>query len=386
MDALDRARIAKWSGDSLAQNRCLHEAFELESKAADLLYDKLDAEPTRGVLYRSAGWIALDLGLTREAEILACKGLSGNPPKSVQEELRQLNEQATWTAHLDRCGLAVPENSIVMSLSGNGIGYGVAAVNEVLPRMTGMKSLAERTGDRLSGRNYEPALRNRPPQHQVWLAAAAAASYAITLVVGDPGPRQLDLDLCPDEVPFPEYHTTAETSGQAIISEILLCLEAWQKQDISRLRELIQDDAYLRNFTNLACQISPDGERVKAVHFRTRGSQEGSTRDFHLVQRIEPAAFEGKGGLSAPDLLPVTLTNQPAIMTGYLREASMVSSKESLKIVPEDEGSPVRVIFKEGLEDLVRDAFGRLVRVQGRWKKRGRGHYIDAYSITGVVK
>lgn len=90
MDALDRARIAKWSGDSLAQNRCLHEAFELESKAADLLYDKLDAEPTRGVLYRSAGWIALDLGLTREAEILACKGLSGNPPKSVQEELRRM--------------------------------------------------------------------------------------------------------------------------------------------------------------------------------------------------------------------------------------------------------------------------------------------------------
>lgn len=59
----------------------------MEKRAAELLRNKIEAEPTRSVLYRSAACLALRCGYIYDAAALACHGLSGNPPNSVREEL-----------------------------------------------------------------------------------------------------------------------------------------------------------------------------------------------------------------------------------------------------------------------------------------------------------
>ena len=66
-------------------------AFSLERQAAELC--PADLEPTRSVLHRSAGELALECGALREAERVVAAALSGNPPDEIAEELRDLLER-----------------------------------------------------------------------------------------------------------------------------------------------------------------------------------------------------------------------------------------------------------------------------------------------------
>jgi hypothetical protein len=68
----------------------LREALEHERQAAGLAAPDLGLEPTRSVLYRSAATLAWQCGEYREAERLITTALSGSPPETVAEELRDL--------------------------------------------------------------------------------------------------------------------------------------------------------------------------------------------------------------------------------------------------------------------------------------------------------
>src|SRR5688500_17750574 len=99
MDLAEEALIAKMNSDLGAYNRLSKEAFELECRAADLLEDDIDNEPNRSVLYRSAASLAIDCGDKISAKKLIAIALSGNPPKRIENELRDLLDE-TERAHL----------------------------------------------------------------------------------------------------------------------------------------------------------------------------------------------------------------------------------------------------------------------------------------------
>lgn len=69
-------------------------AFDMECNAADLLRHKHDKEPTRSVLYRSAGWLAMTCGMPEQAKTMAMRGLEGNPPDETRRELEQMLSEA----------------------------------------------------------------------------------------------------------------------------------------------------------------------------------------------------------------------------------------------------------------------------------------------------
>jgi hypothetical protein len=69
-----------------AATRCYATAFKAERLAAT----QVKEEPSRSILFRSAGWLAFKSGDKREAERMACFGLAGNPPEEFARELREL--------------------------------------------------------------------------------------------------------------------------------------------------------------------------------------------------------------------------------------------------------------------------------------------------------
>src|ERR1700730_14912164 len=81
---------ARHHGDEALALRHFRKAYELEAQAAAAYATRLDAEPTRSVLFRSAATLALDCRLLPEAEKLVCTALSGNPPDNIADELRDL--------------------------------------------------------------------------------------------------------------------------------------------------------------------------------------------------------------------------------------------------------------------------------------------------------
>lgn len=101
MDFADRAFDAKRQGNSSLAMELSQEAFEFEKRAAEMLKDNFDVEPTRSVLYRSAASIAVDCKEYRQAEKLIAIALIGNPPDEIAEELRDLLEQVNFNRHLE---------------------------------------------------------------------------------------------------------------------------------------------------------------------------------------------------------------------------------------------------------------------------------------------
>ena len=93
MEFHDEAFFAKRKGDLISAMKFSRQALELETQAAERLKDKLDEEPSRSVLYRSAASMAISCEEYRQAEKLIATALAGNPPEEIAEELRDLLEQ-----------------------------------------------------------------------------------------------------------------------------------------------------------------------------------------------------------------------------------------------------------------------------------------------------
>jgi hypothetical protein len=90
MKIAQAAFVARMQGELENVKQLSYQAFEYERKAAMLLLNDYDVEPTRSVLFRSAASLALNFEDYREAECMIALGLLGNPPPEILAELREL--------------------------------------------------------------------------------------------------------------------------------------------------------------------------------------------------------------------------------------------------------------------------------------------------------
>ena len=88
------SEVATVSGCDAARNE-YRNAFEFEAEAARRLAPRLDFEPTRSVIHRSAAAIAIRSGDYPEAERLVTVALAGHPHPEIAEELRDMLAQIT---------------------------------------------------------------------------------------------------------------------------------------------------------------------------------------------------------------------------------------------------------------------------------------------------
>ena len=365
---VDRSRIAKRRGDAEESERLLREALQLEVQAADLLYERLDCEPTRSVLYRSAGWLAIQLNDCRYAEILACKGLAGEPPEAIRKELRELLEHANFGNHLHDNGTSLPEDGFELAISGQGVGLGFVDVDDLIPRLRGVEKLIEKTADRLQGKSFSEGSSREKHDYSVHIGVPKAASFAFTVYVGNPRSKQLAFQF--DNKP----------PADLVVNDLLDSLHLWQSRDEVQLRRKIKSEAYLNSFLHLAHDLAPDGQRVTGVHFRAFGNQGSCVRDFHLIQRIPPDYFHGSRIPFLRDTRK-SLHGSRDTREGVLLTASAPRGRLTIK---DDNDELIELELKDGLAELVRQQFGRRVRVSGVWKVRGRSRRIVVDSATKV--
>jgi hypothetical protein len=90
MILMQDALVAEVKGDNITASRLFSDAFDLEREAALDLTDALEKEPTRSVLFRSAASLAMNCGRFEEGEAMIKLGLSGNPPREIADELREV--------------------------------------------------------------------------------------------------------------------------------------------------------------------------------------------------------------------------------------------------------------------------------------------------------
>lgn len=151
MKIANEAYVADLQGDYDKAEILFREAFEKESKAALLLKDDLDAEPTRSALFRSAASLGIDCREFREAEKLIALGLTGNPPDELCDELRDALEAVYFSRHLSLRGVDLDPGEVQMSLTGSAVGFGVIEGKQFVRRAEFVEKLLTRCAERLKG-------------------------------------------------------------------------------------------------------------------------------------------------------------------------------------------------------------------------------------------
>ena len=97
MELVDRAVLARQRKQPEQVAEFAKAAFEKEKAAADLVAGRLELEPTRSVLHRSAAVLAIECNELRAAERLIGRALAGNPPDDIANELRDLLLQEIYS-------------------------------------------------------------------------------------------------------------------------------------------------------------------------------------------------------------------------------------------------------------------------------------------------
>jgi uncharacterized protein (UPF0297 family) len=90
MDIAEEMYFAQRKKDTAAIKKWAKSAFSLEQKAAMLLVNDYDIEPTRSVLFKSAACLAINAEMYQTAEQMIGFALSGTPPYEIRNELKDL--------------------------------------------------------------------------------------------------------------------------------------------------------------------------------------------------------------------------------------------------------------------------------------------------------
>lgn len=93
------AITARETGDVESAVKLARQAFEFESRAASLVPDVQESEPTRSILYRSAASFAFQCKDFAQARRMADVGLSGYPPPGIQMDLLALLDQVRFATY-----------------------------------------------------------------------------------------------------------------------------------------------------------------------------------------------------------------------------------------------------------------------------------------------
>lgn len=252
------ADLAKHAGQPSEARLLLRQAMELERTAALSYRELTDAKPaTVAILLRSAASLAWECGDWQAAEKLVGLGLFSDPPPSVAQELRDLNEQINFTRHLEVRGVELTENDLQLSLAGPGVNFGMIEGDDFFHRGEALKGLLYRTAERQSGMPYRQ--RGEVPNSirenlTVYLSTPRAASFAITYRLGTPS-AQLVLD---GMIEPPSLRVSD------ILDDLWTNLTLFEEGRDDELRDRMSEE-YRNDFLRLAKRLAPDGERVKLV-------------------------------------------------------------------------------------------------------------------------
>jgi hypothetical protein len=350
MQQADLGHASRRAGDTEFARELFFKAYHLERQAAELLIVRWDAEPSRSILFRSAATLAIEAQRFSEAEQMVCMALSGSPPAGIAEELRDLFEQINFRRHLSLRGLHLADRELQMSIAGPGVGFGIAPTDAVVERIGHTKALMYRFAERKLDRPYRG---KGGPQKDIrdtialFMSIPRAASYAVSLVVGG----------IQESLP-------GMSIAEAVIDDVVECLELFVQSDEEALRARIPAPEYLTNFTGLARAISPDGDEVQTVGFTALRDGREKSVALRPVQKAQKPRPTG-----TPDQ---TESSPDHSVTGMLLYADAIEESQNLIKLVDEAGVKHSIVVPPGMmDDIVRPLWDSRVTVTGP-RKRGR--------------
>jgi hypothetical protein len=349
MDLAEKAVVLKLRKKIDESTEAFKAAFRLEQQAAMQLKDIYNLEPSRSIMFRSAASLALNASLFREAEQMIATGLSGSPPESIAEELRDLYEAINFERHLKLRGVTLSDSDVQLSLKGSAVSYGMIKAEEFIKRAEIFDNMAIRTAERLLNKPFRE--KGRIPNEikenfETYYSIPRAASFAITVRVGY----------------RPRNYTFFNEDGiqAAVIDEILENIEMVNNRDENKLKDKIANEDYFFNTLGLIKKLAPGNNEVTLVGLT---ASKNGTDDFVAFTRtsdeIKIAPLVHKTDIS--DM-------EDIIVSGQLNYAS--ATKGDIRLDTDDGVSYSISVPKGLLADIVKPYWEQYVTIKGKRQEK----------------
>ncbi|NDW11169.1 hypothetical protein D0T56_16110 [Dysgonomonas sp. 520] len=368
MDIADVADIKRNEGCKDEAVSLYKEAFDLEAQAANLAHQNNIGEPSVSILLRSAASLALSCNLYRESEKLISLALSGEPPFEIAEELRDLMENVNFFRHLELKGIELAENEVQLVIAGKGIGFGYAKAEEVIDRIETFQNLAIRTVERKAGRSFRkngPVATEHKKFCNYYISSVRAASMAFSIRFGAPG-----------QMTLPGFN-----NYESIIDDITDNIALINENNIDKLKERIEDPAYLNNFMALTKELAPDGDTVNL--FGITSIKNGKPIKTTLTSNRGEIANTIRNVSSNENVDSITDISHSEDMNfrieGILKAAS--AKTNSVDIIQES-GDSIRLKVPDGLSDIVKKYWDDNVVIE-YMKKTPKSKTLHLINIEG---
>ncbi len=321
-------------------------ALEKEAAAADLMVDE-DVEPTRGVLHRSAATLAWRCGLYEQAEKLIYRALAGNPRSDVEWELKDL----LGTVNLAKAGIHLGKGQLQLSLHGNAIGHGKAAVEEFSSRAPSIAAML-RISAKSALRKAHDVVAEKLDEIgdiPVFMEGLAAGSCIVNLRLGE---------ATQDALPgFGRF--------DGAIAPFLDNLDLLERDHFGLLEDKLANPRDFRDFVKAATKLAPDGEKISSVKFQAVVDDLPKTVTFsrtqHQLKKLTlPDIGEPSGELKSTE---TDISKTGALQIASARETTVV-------LETDDEGDWIIEGTKDLIVNIVHSHFGKRVTVTGKRMKK----------------
>jgi hypothetical protein len=326
------------------------QASSLEAQAAFLIPEGSESEPTRSILFRSAASLAYQSKDFELAQRLIAYGLTGYPPRHVEDELKDLFEQINFERHLKFQAIEIADQELQFSLQGNHVGYGTILYNEFVHRLKTVKTIIDRTTQRLLGAPFQGVGRTaksiQPFNHSL---ALKPGSFKVSFQLAYPSGGQ------------PTFLVDIPT----IIDDIIVNVELFENGDETELKNRIREDVYYQNFVALTRDIAPDGEQITSIGFSSLKREVKLTRKRDDSRIFTPSTLDGHQDQT-----------EYIEVKGLLDYANARKKEEALGLTTDNDQKYI-LLVDEGLVDLVRSYFKQQVVVRGQLKRKYHIHVED---------
>lgn len=345
MNLSEEAFLAHLRGEVEKSLNLFREAFNNERSCAALMAEKIELEPSRSVIHRSAASLAMDCGEFREAERLIAVALSGSPPDEIAEELRNLLEQVNFRRHLELRGVTLAEDEFQFSMAGRAVGNGMALIDQFVPRVQALVKLVLRTAERIENKPFRekgPVKGSLRESLELFLSAPRAGSLAVSFRIGQPK----------EQLTFPGMKLSVK-----VIDELLTALEIFDQSKEDVLIGRIPNKSYYANFVGLARAIAPDGDRINHVGFTVirRGIQKSVA-----LQKVQQKITLVPRSLDSERTAPIIKVQ------GQLLYADSMRGPEGQIKLLDEKGKRHKIFVPEGMmDDIVRPLWDYPVIVEG---------------------
>ena len=338
MELADEADVAKLLGESDKFLRLTEQAFEKEKSAADLMVEKLEIEPTRSVLHRSAATLAWRCGKFKEAKKLAYRALAGNPPAEIEAELFDLLD----AVKLSEASLKLGRCELEVTLNGGAIGHGFAAADAIAPVIPSLQTMLKVMLRRRNRSQATDPDSVKDVDGQPLYIEFKPGSLVISARFGKPSDQML-----------PGFEDFDE-----IISPLLQHLEMLEQGQDAALLDSLSEPHDFRDFVAAAKSLAPDSQNISKVNWQASTVGELKTVRFtrHRNEFPKPKTT------TAEQIYRESETTVTA--RGVLRIAN-AHGKHECKLIDNNEDVWTVDTSAELITEIVRTHFNQRVEIKG---------------------